>query len=87
MGVLTSTCGLNHVNNLFFNVNRVSEPLIKNRNFDPESRTLKKHTTNDIVVEDTVENRVKGMAAQIITDDERRRAQELVRFSNSLNLV
>src|SRR5205807_5199240 len=79
-GYLTSICGLNYLTDVFLNVNRVAEPVIKNRNFDPESRTLKKHTANDIVVEDTVENQVKGMAVQIIADDERRRAQELVRF-------
>jgi hypothetical protein len=57
----------------------VAEPLIKSRNFDPESRTLKKRTQEDTVMQDTVENRVKGLAEQIIADDEKRRAQELVR--------
>lgn len=57
---------------------RATEPFIKSRNFDPDSRTLKKHKANDAVMEDTVENQVKGMAEQIIADDERRRAQELV---------
>lgn len=59
-------------------VHRVVEPLIKNRNFDPETRTLKKHTQEDVVMEDTVENQVKGLAEQIIAEDEKRRAQELV---------
>lgn len=59
-------------------VRRVVEPLIKNRNFDPETRTLKKHTQEDVVMEDTVENQVKGLAEQIIAEDEKRRAQELV---------
>ena len=77
-------CGLNYLINAFLNVNRVAEPVIKNRNFDPESRTLKKHTANDVVMEDTVENQVKGMAVEIIADDERQRAQELVRFPYSL---
>ena len=58
-----------------------SAPLIKNRNFDPESRTLKKHQPDDIVMEDTVENLAQGMAAQIIIDDEKRRTQELVCYS------
>ncbi|KAF9532154.1 cwf18 pre-mRNA splicing factor-domain-containing protein [Crepidotus variabilis] len=58
-----------------------AQPLIKNRNFDPESRTLKKHKVDDTVMEDTVENRVKGMAEQIIADDEQRRAQELDVFN------
>ncbi|KAF8197492.1 cwf18 pre-mRNA splicing factor-domain-containing protein [Pholiota molesta] len=57
--------------------NGVAEPLIKSRNFDPESRTLKKRTQEDAVMQDTVENRVKGLAEQIIADDEKRRAQEL----------
>jgi coiled-coil domain-containing protein 12 len=57
----------------------VAQPLIKNRNFDPESRTLKKLTQNDVEMEDTVETQVKGLAEQIIADDENRRAQELVR--------
>jgi len=57
----------------------VAEPLIKNRNFDPESRTLKKLTKDDVEMEDTVETQVKGLAEQIIADDEKRRAQELVR--------
>ncbi len=55
------------------------EPLIKSRNFDPEARALKKRTQEDTEMEDTVENRVKGLAEQIIADDEKRRAQELVR--------
>jgi len=53
-------------------------PLIKNRNFDPESRTLKKHKADDVDMEDTVEHLAQSMAAQIINDDEKRRAQELV---------
>jgi len=40
---------------------------------------LKKRTQDDVAMEDTVENQVKGMAEQIIADDENRRAQELVR--------
>ncbi|TFK42352.1 cwf18 pre-mRNA splicing factor-domain-containing protein [Crucibulum laeve] len=58
------------------------EPLIKNRNFDPESRTLRKHTRNDDeAMEDTVEKNVQGMAEKIITEDEQRRAQELDVFN------
>ncbi|KAF8163536.1 cwf18 pre-mRNA splicing factor-domain-containing protein [Crassisporium funariophilum] len=59
----------------------VVEPLIKNRNFDPESRTLRKHAQDDVVMQDTVENKVKGLAEQIIADDEKRRAQELDVFN------
>ncbi|KAH9483888.1 Coiled-coil domain-containing protein 12 [Psilocybe cubensis] len=61
--------------------NGAVEPLIKNRNFDPESRALKKHTREDIIMEDTVEHQVKGLAEQIIADDEKRRAQELDVFN------
>lgn len=59
----------------------VAQPLIKNRNFDPESRTLKKLTQDDVEMEDTVETQVKGLAEQIIADDEKRREQELVRYT------
>jgi coiled-coil domain-containing protein 12 len=55
------------------------EPIIKNRNYDPESRTLKKHTReDDTIMQDTVEKDVEGLAQKIIMEDEQRRAQELV---------
>jgi cwf18 pre-mRNA splicing factor len=55
------------------------EPVIKNRNFDPITRTLRKHDrTEDAVMEDTVEKNVDGLAEKIIAEDEERRAQELV---------
>ncbi|KAF7970215.1 hypothetical protein HWV62_24740 [Athelia sp. TMB] len=58
------------------------EPIIKSRNFDPESRTLKKRTRADgEVIEDTVEKNVEGLAQQIIQEDEQRRAQELDVFN------
>ena len=53
------------------------EPLIGGRNFDPVSRTLKKHVTV-AEMEDTVENNVKGLTEKIIAEDEERRQQELV---------
>lgn len=53
--------------------------VIKNRNFDPTSRTLRKHAKEDVDMEDTVEKDVAGMAEKIIAEDEERRAQELVR--------
>jgi coiled-coil domain-containing protein 12 len=58
-----------------------AEPVIKSRNFDPESRTLKKRAiiSDDVEMEDTVERDVAGLAEKIITEDEERRAQELVR--------
>jgi coiled-coil domain-containing protein 12 len=57
-----------------------AEPLIKNRNFDPETRTLKKRGNDeDVEMEDTVEKNVEGLAEQIIEEDAGKRAQELVR--------
>lgn len=57
----------------------MEEPVIKHRTFDPESRGLKKHSPeDDIVMEDTVEKKVDGLAEQIIAEDAERRAQELV---------
>ena len=61
--------------------NRVenAEPLIKSRNFDPETRTLKKRGNDeDVEMEDTVEKNVEGLAEQIIKEDTEKRAQELV---------
>ncbi|KAJ7632859.1 mRNA splicing factor [Roridomyces roridus] len=58
-------------------------PLIKSRNFDPESRTIKKRAvlSEDVEMEDTVENNVSGLAENIIAEDEERRAQELDVFN------
>jgi len=66
---------------LFPDNNRIENagPLIKNRNFDPETRTLKKRGDEDIEMEDTVEKNVEGLAEQIIKEDAEKRAQELVR--------
>ncbi|KII89123.1 hypothetical protein PLICRDRAFT_124305 [Plicaturopsis crispa FD-325 SS-3] len=55
--------------------------VIKNRNFDPTSRTLRKHAKEDVDMEDTVEKDVAGMAEKIIAEDEERRAQELDVFN------
>lgn len=53
--------------------------MIKNRTFDPETRTLKKHAqSEDVDMEDTVEKKVEGLAESIIAEDAERRAQELV---------
>ncbi len=54
----------------------------RQRNFDPETRTLVKHAKADDI-EDTVENAVEGLAERIIAEDEERRNQELV----SVNVV
>jgi coiled-coil domain-containing protein 12 len=67
------------------NANFRDEPVIKNRNFDPATRTLRKHDqTEDAMMEDTVEKNVDGLAENIIAEDEERRAQELVRHSPNL---
>lgn len=58
-----------------------AEPLIKNRNFDPETRTLKKRGNDeDVEMEDTVEKNVEGLAEQIIEEESGKRVQELVRI-------
>jgi coiled-coil domain-containing protein 12 len=59
-----------------------SESIIKNRNFDPESRTLRKRThADDVVMQGTVEKDVMGMAEKIIAEDEQKRSQELDVFN------
>ncbi|KAI9571450.1 mRNA splicing factor, partial [Boletus coccyginus] len=55
--------------------------VLLNRNFDPETRTLRKHTQNGRLAQDTVERDVEGMAEKIIAEDEQRRAQELDVFN------
>ncbi|KAG6830750.1 hypothetical protein H0H92_014831 [Tricholoma furcatifolium] len=54
--------------------------ILKNRNFDPDSRTLRKRNPLD-ANEDTVEKNIEGLAEKIITEDEQRRAQELDVFN------
>jgi coiled-coil domain-containing protein 12 len=64
---------------IFYN-SKENGTIIKNRNFDPESRTIKKRTReDDVVMEDTVEKNVEGLAENIIAEDEERRKQDLVR--------
>ncbi|TFY82992.1 hypothetical protein EWM64_g1029 [Hericium alpestre] len=53
------------------------EPILATRNFDPETRTLRKRTVEDVEMDDTVEREVEGLAERIIAEDEERRAQEL----------
>ena len=43
---------------------------------------MKKHDRDEDVEMDTVENQIDGLAEKIIKEDEERRAQELVSFSN-----
>ncbi|KAH8106870.1 mRNA splicing factor [Cristinia sonorae] len=56
-------------------------PVIKNRLFDPNTRTLKKRGTEDVEMEDTVEKKVEGLAEQIIAEDAERRQQDLDLFN------
>ncbi|KAF9813123.1 hypothetical protein IEO21_05734 [Rhodonia placenta] len=62
--------------------NEATQPVIKHRLFDPESRTLKKRTQDDdVTMEDTVEKKVDGLAEAIISEDKERRAQDLDLFN------
>lgn len=54
------------------------EPLLSGRNFDPESRTLRKRRNEEDNEEDTVEKHIAGLAEQIVAEDEETRAQDLV---------
>ena len=65
-----------------------SKPLIQSRNFDPESRSVRKHAqTEDDAMQDTVEKEVKGLAEQIIAEDETRRAQELASLTLNIPIL
>lgn len=54
------------------------DSVLLSRNYDPETRTLKKHSKNEGLTTDTVEKAVEGVAEKIIVEDELQRAQELV---------
>ncbi|KDQ60903.1 hypothetical protein JAAARDRAFT_124325 [Jaapia argillacea MUCL 33604] len=59
-----------------------SVPVIGGRNYDPETRTLRKRTLGeDVEMEDTVEKNIAGLAEQIVAEDEERRAQDLDLFN------
>lgn len=49
----------------------------RQRNYDPQTRTLRKHDNADDQ-DDTVEKNVEGLAERIIAEDEERRMQDLV---------
>ncbi|KAG1770396.1 mRNA splicing factor [Suillus placidus] len=57
------------------------DSVLLSRNYDPETRTLKKHSKNNVLTTDTVEKAIEGVAEMIITEDERQRAQELDVFN------
>ncbi|KAG2158495.1 cwf18 pre-mRNA splicing factor-domain-containing protein [Suillus bovinus] len=57
------------------------DSVLLSRNYDPETRTLKKHSKNEVLTTDTIEKDVEGVAERIIAEDERQRAQELDVFN------
>ena len=61
------------------------EITLSRRNFNPETRTIRKRDIADAETEETVEKTVEGMAEKIIADDEKRRVQELVRTGWSMD--
>jgi cwf18 pre-mRNA splicing factor len=62
--------------------------VLSNRNFDPQTRTLRKHQA-DTEMEDTVEKNVQGLAEHILVQDEAKRAQDLVKdvFRRTFNPI
>ncbi|KAG2147204.1 mRNA splicing factor [Suillus cothurnatus] len=57
------------------------DSVLLSRNYDPDTRTLKKPSKNDVLTTDTVEKAIEGVAEMIIAEDERQRAQELDVFN------
>lgn len=55
--------------------------ILLSRNFDPETRTLRKNIRNGAITEDTLEKDVEGMAEKLIAEDEKQRTQELDVFN------
>jgi len=55
------------------------EPPLKQRAFDPATRSLRKHGALD--EEDTVERNVEGLAEQILQEEEQKRAEDLDLFN------
>ena len=76
MRILASATRSHDVPFLFSN----AQPLIKSRNYDPGTRTIKKHTNEDPSLEDTVEKRAAVLTKDILAEDEKQRAQDLVTF-------
>jgi hypothetical protein len=59
-----------------FVVRDTEQPRISFRNYDPQTRTVKKGGVQD--ENDTIEKNVEGVAEKIIEEDNIRRAQDLV---------
>jgi len=55
------------------NVERIQP---KPRNYDPDTRTLRKHDPNSLI-EDTVEKAVEGLAEKIVREEAEQRLQDL----------
>lgn len=58
-----------------------TDGILKTRNFDPETRTLRKRAAEDESMQDTVEKDISGLVEKIIIEDEQRRKQELDVFN------
>ncbi|KAH9981136.1 cwf18 pre-mRNA splicing factor-domain-containing protein [Lactifluus volemus] len=56
--------------------NGEANDVLSNRNFDPQTRTLRKRQA-DTEMEDTVEKNVQGLAEHILVQDEAKRVQDL----------
>ncbi|OJA18782.1 hypothetical protein AZE42_01620 [Rhizopogon vesiculosus] len=57
------------------------DSVLLSRNYDPETKTLKKYSKNEELTTDTVEKAVEGIAEMIIAEDEQQRARELDVFN------
>ncbi|KAJ8589175.1 mRNA splicing factor, partial [Rhizopogon salebrosus TDB-379] len=57
------------------------DSVLLSRNYDPETRTLKKHSRNEDLATDTVEKAVEGVAEKIIAEEELQRNRELDVFN------
>ena len=75
------------------NINRAIG-ILSLRNFDPETRTLRKHTAaaaangnGHAQDDDTIEKNVQGLAQAVLAADEARQAAELVSSLLSLSLT
>jgi coiled-coil domain-containing protein 12 len=60
-----------------FGAHREAGNIISFRNYDPQTKTIKKGGLRE--VQDTVEKEVEGVAQKIIEEDNARRVQDLVR--------
>ena len=59
-----------------FNFFRTTDIVLSRRNFDSQTRTLRKHSVAD--EGETVELKAAGLLEEVLAEDESRRVQELV---------